>query len=167
MLVRWRDEYATGHDVVDNQHRELFALVNALSDAIVARRGRNMVRPALQRVIEYAGEHFATEERLMRRSCYPDVAGHVAFHRAFQERVEGLSRSFAVGELVLPLTLSQFLLGWLEEHIKKEDQRLVRWLKEGAPAPRHPQDPGQPAQPGPRDPEAAHADPPDAPASRP
>lgn len=134
MLAKWKDDYCTGHVLVDDQHRELFALVNALSEAIVARRGREMVGPALDRLVAYASEHFAAEERLMRTSCYPGLAAHARIHEEFRAQVVRLSRDYARGEIVLPLTLSQFVLDWLGIHIKGEDQRLVAWLRQEARA---------------------------------
>jgi hemerythrin len=130
MLAKWKDDYCTGHVLVDAQHRELFELLNAFSEAIVARRGREMVGPALARLVEYASEHFAAEERLMRTSCYPGLASHVHIHEEFRAQVQKLARDYDRGEVVLALTLSQFMLDWLALHIKGEDQRLVRWLRQ-------------------------------------
>lgn len=133
MLATWKDSYCTGHVLVDAQHREIFELVNQLSEAIVARRGQALVGEVLGRLERYAAEHFAEEEQLMRRSCYPDLARHAAIHQGFRAQVAELTREFRSGSLVLPLTLCQFVLEWLGGHIKTEDQALVAWLRgEGA-----------------------------------
>lgn len=133
MLATWKDSYCTGHVLVDAQHREIFDLVNQLSDAIVARRGHELVGDVLGRLERYAEEHFAAEEQLMRRASYPDLVRHIGLHEAFRVEVTELASAFRSGELVLPLTLCHFVLEWLREHIRAEDLALVAWLHgEGA-----------------------------------
>lgn len=132
MIATWKDDYCTGHALVDAQHREIFQLVNQFAEAVGARRAHALVRPVLDRLIGYVEEHFAEEERLMRRACFPGAAQHARLHRDFRAKVEELVQAYRQGDLVLPLTLSQFLLEWLREHIQVEDLTLVRWLREEA-----------------------------------
>jgi hemerythrin-like metal-binding protein len=126
--MRWSDSYLTGNPLVDQQHRGLFVLISSVRRAVRERRARPLVLPALQQLRRYVDEHFEAEERLMRASGYPGLAVHRAAHAEMRARTAELSRGFLEGELVLPLTLSQFLGDWIVEHIRKEDLALARWL---------------------------------------
>lgn len=143
MIAKWDEKYCTGHVLVDAQHREIFALTRELVEAIVEKRGRTVIGEAMTRIDLYVQEHFTEEERLMRRSCFPRLEHHAGLHQAFRARAAELSRAFHAGELVLPLTVSQFLVNWLDTHIRTEDQALVQWLRTG----KLPEGPGRAAPP--------------------
>lgn len=132
MFALWKDAYRTGHDAVDRQHRALFLLINEFTEAIAARRGQPLVDRVLDRILAYVEEHFAEEEALMRRAAFPGLAQHQAIHQAFRAEAGALAAAYRAGRLVLPLTLSQFLVGWLKGHIEVEDRAIVDWLR-GAP----------------------------------
>ena len=128
MIATWKADYCTGHIAVDGQHREIFRLVNQFSEAVATRRARALMRPVIDRLVSYVAEHFEEEERLMRRAGFPDRTAHAAAHAAFGAQVQEVARAYQAGELVLPITLSQFMLDWLDGHIKVSDQALVEWL---------------------------------------
>lgn len=134
-MVRWRDEYASGDEQVDAAHRELLDMINELTEGIITRRGRALVEPVLLRLVAYAHQHFDEEEALMRRTGYPGAARHAAIHAEFRAKADELARGYRNGTVVLPLTLSQFLLAWFDGHLRTEDLMLVRWLRGVAPAP--------------------------------
>lgn len=129
MFAVWKDAYRTGHHLVDDQHQELFRLINEFARAIAAGRGRALVTPVLDRILDYVEVHFEAEEALMRRTGFPALAQHRAIHRAFRAETSSLAAAYRAGRLVLPITLSQFLVGWLKGHIEVEDRALVDWLR--------------------------------------
>jgi hemerythrin-like metal-binding protein len=134
-MVRWRDEYASGDEQVDAAHRELLRMINELTEGIITRRGRALVEPVLLRLVAYAHQHFAEEEALMRRTGYPGAARHAAVHDQFRAKADELAAGFRNGTVVLPLTLSQFLMAWFDGHLRTEDLQLIRWVRGVAPAP--------------------------------
>ena len=136
MIARWDDAYCTGNVIVDSQHRELFSLINEFSDAVANRRAHGQVGAILARLADYTREHFSEEERLMKGARYPDLEQHQACHRELTARTERFIQGFQSGELVLPLTLAQFLYSWLTSHIRGEDRRMVQWLAEARTPPR-------------------------------
>ncbi len=129
MGARWDERYGTGHAELDRQHRALFEMVGQLGEAIVERRGQATAARLLERLGGFAESHFATEERLMRWTFYPAMSRHVAAHRGLRKRLGELLAGYSTGELVLPLTLCQFLMAWLDEHLRGEDQELAAWLR--------------------------------------
>jgi len=134
-MVRWRSEHATGHAAVDAQRRELFGLLNELHEAVVTRRGRHLVEPTLDRLAALTAEHLDEEEALLRRVGYPDAARHTHLHQEFREKVAELVRGHRTGHVVLPLTLTRFLLAWLDTHVRDEDQKVIRHLHTPVPRP--------------------------------
>lgn len=129
MGVRWKREYCSGDALLDRQNRELVNLAHDLSEAIQAGRGRAALFDVLDRLSRYARSHFVEEEWLMRCTGYPGLEPQVAQHRLFQAQAAELERGYRSGLVVLPLTLSHFLMAWLDGHLKVEDQHFAAWLR--------------------------------------
>ncbi len=128
-IAAWNDSYKTGHTPVDNQHQELFRMVNALHDAMVDGKGREVLNATLQKLAAYTLSHFKTEEALMSSIHYPAMRAHKSKHEALSVQVKDLATKYASGEAVLTTTLSSFLSDWLRHHIKEDDMALIQYMK--------------------------------------
>ncbi len=58
MPIQWSTKYATGVKEVDNQHQQLFALINKLSEASQAAPGKEVIEKALAFLETYMKSHF-------------------------------------------------------------------------------------------------------------
>lgn len=131
----WSDAYLTGDATVDQQHRNLFQMVNDLHEAVVSGKGKDVLKPTLKRLATYTVEHFATEERLMQRAGYPGLPGHKAKHETLAGQATKLIADYDTGKAVLSITLSTFLADWLRHHINEEDKGMITWLRNQAAKP--------------------------------
>jgi hemerythrin len=129
----WSSTYETGHPEVDQQHQQLFRMINDLQEAMSRGKGREALGPVLQSLVGYTLEHFATEEALMRASGYPSLARHAEKHAVLARQVSELALRFSEGFLTIPNTLSRFLFDWLKLHIREEDSAFIAWLKGQSP----------------------------------
>jgi hemerythrin len=127
-IAIWTPNLVTGNVTVDSQHQHLFDLVNELHHGIIQGHGREVMGPILKKLARYAVEHFATEERFMSSTAYPNLARHKQKHDALTAQVTELLGDWEQGT-ALPSTLSKFLTEWVSHHIKDEDKELVAWLK--------------------------------------
>lgn len=128
-LVSWQDEYETGDVQVDKQHKALFAMVNALHNAIVERRTQDIMGDILNTLERYVAQHFAAENRLMDASGYPELEKHRTEHQALADKAGSVIADYRNGRLVLGVTVSQFLGKWLTEHILIEDKKMIQWIQ--------------------------------------
>jgi len=127
--VTWNPSLETGYTEVDQQHIELFALVNDLNAAALVGADADQMERMMHRILRYASEHFATEEDLMRRSEYADAPRHISIHAAFAEQVQGLVTEYAEGHGRSVHELAVFMHEWLESHIRNLDRPLVEHLR--------------------------------------
>jgi hemerythrin len=67
MAVAWTEELATGIEVIDDQHKELFRRIDGLLEACKAGKGREAVAGVLAFLENYVVEHFAAEEKIPRQ----------------------------------------------------------------------------------------------------
>lgn len=128
-IAVWDDSYRTGNITVDNQHQELFRMVNDLHAAIMAGKSKDVVSPTLSKLAKYTVDHFASEEALMQKVNYPGTAQHKQKHVELTTQVKELTEKYTSGKVVLTITLSNFLADWLRHHIKEHDFALVKYVK--------------------------------------
>lgn len=131
MTISWYPALAVGVDEVDEQHKEIFRRVDALTQALMARRGAEVLEPMFDFLGEYVVEHFGAEESLMRLHRYPQRAEHEGEHRRFVEDYRALraeyARDGATGFLLVKLNNRVGL--WLTNHISRTDKELGRFLE--------------------------------------
>jgi len=128
-IAKWNKSYETGNKLVDSQHQELFRMVNALHAAILENRSKDLLTPTLEKLVNYTIEHFRSEEALMAQVNYPAMAVHKWKHEDLTEKVQELVRKYNSGQVVLTVTLSNFLAEWLRYHIKEDDMRLMQYCQ--------------------------------------
>ncbi len=128
-MLEWKPEYSVGVPRIDTQHRKLFEYFNELEQAMRQGKGRDVLGRVLRNLVAYTGEHFATEEDLMRRTTFPELAQHKAAHDAFVEQALSFQRRYEAGEVGLTVELISSLTDWVRNHVLGMDQRYGPHLK--------------------------------------
>ncbi len=131
MAMVWSSTYSVGVDIIDEQHRELFARTNHLLEACQEGKGREAVGETLKFLEDYVKTHFSTEERLMKQYGYPEFAAHRKLHEGFVEAFLKLKEEAAKGaSLTLVTQVNKTVVDWWINHILKVDKKLGAFLQE-------------------------------------
>ncbi len=135
MRFVWTPELSVGIELIDAQHRELYARLDHFLATAAAGRVDELL-DLLHFLAGYIEEHFRTEEELMRSSGYPDLDAHVAEHGSFHELFATLVARFArYGD---DARVTEFarreVCTWLEAHVCTTDRVLAEWLRAHAHA---------------------------------
>jgi hemerythrin len=127
-LMTWTKEaFGTNVSVADEQHIEIFALVNKLNDAVAA-GDRAKVGRELDALISYVVMHFATEEALFQKHDYPDFKAHKSEHDKLVSVCADLQKKFHAGAAEITAETTAFLKDWLVKHIPAVDQKYGPYL---------------------------------------
>ncbi len=126
--MQWSQKYHVGIAVIDEQHRELFEMVEALEKCRDAGSAYKVMRCVLKKLVRYVKEHFENEEQIMRRMAYPDLPRHKKLHKGLVEQVVAILLEIKEGKVIAPDELRDFLRSWLVEHIMVEDKRVGEFL---------------------------------------
>jgi len=121
-LVTWDQTYSVSVRRLDEQHQKLFALLNALHEAMRQGKGQAFVQDTLSELATYTVTHFRAEEELMRKTNYPGLAAHQAEHQRFVDRVNQFTQDLKAGGNVSSLQVVGFIKEWLAEHIRRTDR---------------------------------------------
>ena len=127
--MEWDPELACGVELVDNEHKELFKMVD---DLLEEGRTPESSEKALGFLSEYVVNHFAHEEALMEECNYPNTEEHKAEHERFVRALGELKRKYenSGGSNKVIIEINQTAIGWLFNHIKVVDQRFSTYYRE-------------------------------------
>ena len=128
----WTSDIETGHTEIDEQHKRLLLLGEAVAETLMDSPNHNPAAEQLQALIDFAQEHFAFEEGLMRSAGYPGADQHAKYHsslltelRTYCFKAQRCLHTNPVGRF--------FLWNWIVPHIDSADRDLVVWLKSHEP----------------------------------
>ena len=123
-LLEWSDSYKVGIQEVDEQHKELVGMLNALHQAIVEHHAKEASRKILDQLADYTRTHFLLEESLMRVTHYPGFEAHKQQHEELIRQVVDLQQKLDTGGATITFELLHFLKVWLAQHINETDKRF-------------------------------------------
>ncbi|MGC2209100.1 MAG: bacteriohemerythrin [Candidatus Korobacteraceae bacterium] len=129
-LFEWKQQYSVSVKQFDLDHQKLFSLVNELNDAMAQGQGRLVVGSVLQRLLQYARDHFAAEEAAMRAVAFDGLPVHVAEHRELTEKVQKFAEEYSKGSTSVTIDVLYFLRDWLEHHVCQTDHEYAKPLSQ-------------------------------------
>ncbi len=129
-LFTWSDKFSVKNDRMDGHHRRLVSLMNALDEAISAKKGDAIVGPAIEELARYAADHLTEEESLMEALHYPEMESHRAMHQFFAKEIALLRSAYASGQMPRAHCIVQLLRDWFVYHIFNEDRKYGIVLEE-------------------------------------
>ncbi len=135
MGLEWTDDLKTGHDGIDEDHRQILDRIQAFQAAYHAGKGEETLVPLIQYLEGYIDQHFEEEERLMTVHRYPGLPFHRNVHEEFRESFSALSKRVRdEGAGVEVMTDLYFLLEqWFRVHISVFDMSMAKFLKTRLP----------------------------------
>lgn len=126
----WTNDLSTGNVFIDDDHRKLISLVNALFDSMARGEANSIISKVLNNLVIYTKEHFSREEAEMHRIRYSDSISHKSEHANLIKQVTELKASLDADQKINIPTVSRFLSDWLRNHILTVDKKLATALQE-------------------------------------
>lgn len=130
-LIEWTPSYSVGVERFDDDHQQLFRLLNELNDAMRERRGKSVIGMVLSELVAYTQHHFAAEEVAMKRCGYGRYQEHRDEHDALTKRVREFAAEYERGNALVSVDVLCFLRDWLENHILHSDRAYAECLGKG------------------------------------
>lgn len=127
----WGAAFETGVRTIDDEHRELVAILNEFHSALEHNLGESVAFATLNRLIRYAEKHFSDEEALMAKARYPGLKDHIAEHERLMAQVFELHTKLMNREATFSTELFNFLREWLIDHILNADMDFGRFVMGG------------------------------------
>jgi hemerythrin len=116
--LNWKEEYATGVEEIDLQHRYFMGLINRLSTELDGCVDEIYRKRLLNELVKYASFHFVSEENLMIKFAYPDIERHRMLHLDLIDKLSWQMQSKSYEALF------EFLVDWFIRHTTEEDKHI-------------------------------------------
>lgn len=127
-LLQWKDQYATGVEAVDHEHRELIELINKLHSELIASRSEETVDAFFGDLYRAISAHFALEERFMVEHRYDQLRQHKTDHERLLDDIRDIMDSDRSGGDLVQAALAERLDAWFSRHFETHDARLHKAL---------------------------------------
>ena len=131
MLYTWDSLLETGHELIDSQHKQLFAVLNRLLKAHPSGAKKDEVERAVEFLLSYTVEHFSDEEALQLQYDYPDYWRHSEAHKELTQAAAGLAERLKKEGYSTSLLdeVHATIRDWLITHIQGDDFRMVGFIQ--------------------------------------
>jgi hemerythrin-like metal-binding protein len=123
-VMEWSDTLGLEVPAMDETHRELVDLLNALADA-----PDEALLAALDRFIAHTDAHFAQENRWMHALPFPPVHCHEGEHDNVLRLMREVRNRVAIGEIELGRVLARELPEWFRLHATTMDAMLAQVIR--------------------------------------
>lgn len=127
-MIAWKEEYNTGVELIDEQHRKLLEIANRAH--ILLRDDFRMdkydeIISILEELKEYTVYHFASEEAYMAEIQYSRLLSHKVEHNDFIEKINGVDlEKIDRNHNQSLLKILDFIVAWIDSHIIKKDKLI-------------------------------------------
>ena len=126
--MKWDDKLLINIDEIDNQQKKLFSIAHCLHNDLISGGGNVVISKVLKFLIDYVIEHFASEEKLMKKHDYPGIEKQQAEHEAFVSKIKEYISKFQYRQPLLAREILLYLGEWYVAHILKTDKKFGNFL---------------------------------------
>jgi hemerythrin-like metal-binding protein len=129
-VFMWKDEYRLGVEIIDNQHRQLFEMVDNLLRVIdYSKQGdyKKECADSVNFLYDYTVKHFRFEEGYQASIGYADIEAHKLQHKRFIITVDNFAKRMIESDYDMKVVkaFSGSLVAWLNYHVAETDQKIV------------------------------------------
>ena len=129
-ILSWDESYSTKIEMIDDQHKKLFELINDFYNNIANGATSESILKLIDGMKRYTVLHFSTEERYMKQLCYPDFQEHKKEHDDFVSKVYALESKIKNGTTIISFEITNFLRSWIKNHINNTDKKYTEFFLE-------------------------------------
>lgn len=126
--INWKNEFSVGVKEMDDQHKQLIAMINTLIAEQKNLTDPKTVADLLTEMTDYALVHFRAEEYLMAEYGYEQKGLQEKQHQDFIDKTISFYTASDIGPNILSTALLDYLATWLIGHILKEDMKYKEFF---------------------------------------
>jgi len=130
-IISWSPTYSVGVKIIDEQHKRLFKLINEIYNHIASdeKAERAYYIKIIHQTVEHIRTNFATEEKILLVTKFPEYAEHKSAHESFILTLIGNMKDVENGKKMNLTAFTHFLRDWILTHIAIMDRQHFKSLK--------------------------------------
>jgi hemerythrin-like metal-binding protein len=115
--MQWDVKYSVGNKDMDDQHKELFTMINAFFQ----QNNQKEAVVMFDSLLPYIDLHFEAEENLLKQINYPYTDEHIAEHEELRHNFKGFRDKLDDYDIDIKDKIALFFYNWLTKHILTSD----------------------------------------------
>lgn len=128
-MYEMKDEYLTGIEMIDNEHRVLFGIAEEIHQLLLNEYipdKYDHITNLIQRLRDYTIMHFKHEEEYMESIQYKRMFTQKIQHDNFRRKLDTMDLEIIDDDQEQAIEdLLKFVTDWLVEHILETDKRIT------------------------------------------
>lgn len=137
-FIQWNNEkMSIGIKLIDDQHKELLKITNQLSTSIHNQSQKNEIVIIIDELIDYAGYHFESEEKLFEKLDFEETEKQKKEHSKFLNKFISIKNEIIKDKVYLIKNaidtaedIFKYIVKWLLNHIVGSDRKYIDLFKE-------------------------------------
>lgn len=129
MDYSWKEEYNTGVNFIDEQHKYFLNIIRELHEGL----GDNVCMETASKIffsLAHYAEHFLIQEEIYFKDYhFPSIKEHKELHAAFINRVIQFKTDYQRDVQQTCQTMLEYLVNWFDNHILKYDKEAIEYLR--------------------------------------
>lgn len=122
VLIEWTDDLSVNVPSIDEQHKKLVNMINALNSAMEDGETDDVLVKIFEGLLAYTDKHFKYEEGIFAKIDYVATDAHQKEHDDLRAKVTEMKERLDKGEFMLGVEVMSFLRDWLTNHIMGSDK---------------------------------------------
>ncbi|NOQ63746.1 MAG: bacteriohemerythrin [Methyloprofundus sp.] len=133
-VVQWDDKYSVGLSAMDNDHKQLFSILDSLYGMMADDVNDQEINTIIQALLDYTHYHFSEEENVMQKMQYPELAQHQELHKKFIAQLEVYQQEATSEGMAIFVAVKIANTGsqWLKDHILVVDRKYQKFMEKQA-----------------------------------
>jgi diguanylate cyclase (GGDEF)-like protein/hemerythrin-like metal-binding protein len=127
--VKWKQEWESGNEEIDNQHKELLHLGNNLIHMSFDEEPTDKIMEQLELLLEHIEHHFHCEENMQKEIGYPYYELHSKSHKTLIHRAHNLKQQYLKEELKATAFFTFLVDDVIMGHLLDEDVKFYPYTR--------------------------------------
>lgn len=115
--IRWKKEYSSGLNYLDNHRRNYLEIVNELIDISNSKNSATRLPMVFHRLGFYIEDYFAKKEMAIREAPGINLSEYKKEHTRFTGGITGFQERYCRGETDICDEMIEFMMGWFLNYI--------------------------------------------------
>ncbi|PKP12023.1 MAG: hypothetical protein CVU09_00550 [Bacteroidetes bacterium HGW-Bacteroidetes-4] len=129
-LLDWLADFELGIQEMDEQHKQLIDLVNAMHASLKQGKNKKEVKDNIRSFVDFASYHFGNEEQYFEQFGFSDTKDHTQEHKAFVKEILQFQSDYSANKIKFLDDFMQFIKKWLHKHFSVSDKKYAALFKQ-------------------------------------
>lgn len=129
LRIRWRSDWDSGHDEIDQQHQELIRIASTLMNMSLAGVEHQETDELIELLLNKIVDHFEFEEMILSNIAYPEYDSHQKIHKDLIAKALRIKDAYKNGSIMLSAIFTFVVEDLILVHLIEDDMKFFPYTR--------------------------------------